>query len=125
MLAAVILAVIILPSCNKERDEAAKRALRALRKIEAATQVGVSYSQYSQLLIEAQAEVNEAKIKLPEGELKKELLGSMELYGNVGEIWSEQIRNNKTKDSRSHEIQQMGWSMASQKNIRIGELVGE
>jgi hypothetical protein len=75
---------------SKQKD-AAKDALKALRKIEAATQVGVSYMQYGPLVIDAQAQVNEAMSMLPDGELKKELKAAMEAYADAGQAWEKTI----------------------------------
>jgi len=66
---------------------AAREAVTALRKIEAATQTGVSYGNYQPLLIEAKAKVNEASTKLPDDELKRELAAAMEAYVNASDGW--------------------------------------
>jgi hypothetical protein len=66
----------------------ARDALTSLRKIEAATQAGVSYMNYQPLVIEAQAKVNEASAKLPDGELKTELQGAISAYADAGRAWS-------------------------------------
>jgi ABC-type glycerol-3-phosphate transport system substrate-binding protein len=70
---------------------AAVEAVKALRKIEAATQVSVNYFQYSQLVVDAKAQVNEASATLPDGELKKEINAAMDAYADVGLIWREQV----------------------------------
>jgi len=45
--------------------EEAKTAYKALEKLQAATQTGVSFDKYTELLIEARAAVNSAEFKLP------------------------------------------------------------
>lgn len=84
---------LLLLACNKgglssEQRKSAEDALKALRKVEAATQVGVSYQQYGQLMIDAKAQVNEASAKLPDGELKRELEAAMEVYADAQDGWS-------------------------------------
>ncbi|OLE52247.1 MAG: hypothetical protein AUG51_19025 [Acidobacteria bacterium 13_1_20CM_3_53_8] len=76
---------------SSKQKTAAGDALKALRKIEAATQVGVNYQQYGQLVIDAKAQVNEASSALPDGELKKELNATMEAYADAGQAWSTKV----------------------------------
>lgn len=80
----VALAIVSLISAcgglSSKQKDAASDALKALRKVDAATQVGISYFQYQPLVIEAQAQVNEALAVLPDGELKKEISLAMEAY---------------------------------------------
>lgn len=70
-------------------------AIKALRKIEAATQVSVNYLQYSQLVIDAKAQVNEASATLPDGELKNEINASMDAYADVALVWREQVQGSR------------------------------
>src|SRR5258705_12027574 len=67
--------------------------MKALRKIAAATQVGVNYQQYGTLTIDAQAQVNEALAVLPEGELKKEMNAAMEAYADAQDAWGAKIKS--------------------------------
>ena len=98
LLAVVTLAVLSLfVSCDESKEKtAANDAIKALRKIEAATQVGVNFQQYGQLVIEAKAQVNDATAKLPDGELKKELSASMEAYADAAQAWNEKIGGRTT-----------------------------
>jgi phage gp46-like protein len=73
---------------SSQQQTSANEALKALKKVQAATQVGVNSSQYGQLVIEAQAAVNDASSKLPDGELKKELQAAIEAYGDAPDAWS-------------------------------------
>lgn len=71
--------------------EPTDNALKALRKIEASTQVGVTREQYGSLIIEAKTQVNEANGSLPDGELKTELNQAVDAYADAGEVWDKQI----------------------------------
>jgi hypothetical protein len=65
-----------------------QEALTALRKIQAATQVGVAYHDYGQLLIEAKVRVNDAVRTLPEGPARDELQAATEAYVDAGRVYS-------------------------------------
>ncbi|MFN2517263.1 MAG: hypothetical protein ABR556_13730, partial [Pyrinomonadaceae bacterium] len=66
-------------------------SLKSLRKVDAATQVGVSYVQYGSLLIDAQAQVNEALPLLPNTQFKNEIKMAVEAYNDAYLAW--QIAN--------------------------------
>jgi|ERR1044072_1559276 hypothetical protein len=88
--------VFLFVACGESKEKAEQRAaannaLKALRKVEAATQVGVNFQQYGQLVIDAKAQVNEASSKLPDGELKKELNSAVEAYSDANQVWNEKI----------------------------------
>jgi hypothetical protein len=85
---------------SSEQNTAAADAIKALRKVEAATQVGVNYQVYGQMVIEAKAQVNEAAAKLPDGELKSELISSIDAYAEAGEAWGATISDDLYPDSR-------------------------
>lgn len=84
---AMLMAVNACHSLSKEQKTAARDTLKALRKLDAALQVGTSYAQFSPLVVEAQAQVNEAKAVLPKGELRRELTSAMEAYADAREAW--------------------------------------
>lgn len=98
----IFLVMPLLAGCNRNAGDqqtkgksvppAAIDAVKSLRKIEAATQVSVSYLQYSQLVIDAKAQVNEASSVLPDGELKSEINAAMDAYADAGLPWHEQIQ---------------------------------
>jgi len=52
-----------------EQKKAVDEAMASLGEVSAATQLGANLQQYSSLVIQAQADVNEAVAKLPAGEL--------------------------------------------------------
>lgn len=93
LLGAFVLAYFIFWSgSSSQSSTAANDALKALRKVDGAvTQVGVSFPQYNSLLIETQAQVNEALRVMPDGELKREIKAAMEAYNDAGQVWNQKI----------------------------------
>jgi predicted small secreted protein len=91
----IVLTSIFLSACglSSKQKEAADNAIKALRKVEASTQVGVNYMQYMQLVIEAKSEVNAANAALPDGELKQELNSAMDAYADAREGWGADIQS--------------------------------
>lgn len=90
--------------------EEAKIALKSLQKIKAATEVGVSYMNYQQLVIAAKAEVNAASSKLPSAlpksdgtydlkdypsKLRYELNEAMDAYADAQRMWEEKNAGRK------------------------------
>lgn len=72
---------------SSKQLEAGDVALKALRKTASATEVGITYQQYGDLLIETKTAVNEALLILPEGELKRSLAAAMDAYADAREAW--------------------------------------
>lgn len=68
--------------------EAALAAVRSLRKLASAAEIGVTYRDYSSRLIDVKSEVDEALAQMPDGDLKKEVAAAMEAYGDAGQAWS-------------------------------------
>jgi hypothetical protein len=88
--------VILLVACgglSSKQRSAAEEAIKSLRKISASTQVGVNYQQYGVLVIDAQAQVNEALAVLPDGELKNEMNATMESYSDSLQVWGAKIKS--------------------------------
>jgi hypothetical protein len=80
------------PALNEKQKAAAMDAIKALGRIEAATEVGVNYQQYGQLVIDAKAVVNEAERILPAGSLLTNLREAMDAYRDAGRDWDRKIR---------------------------------
>jgi len=79
--------------CAKRHPPEAYEALASLRKVQAATQVGVNYQQYGQLLIEAKDKTNAASRVLSDGLVKTEIRATMDAYADAGTLWEEKIRS--------------------------------
>jgi hypothetical protein len=125
---------------------AAAEAVKALRKVEAATQVGVTREQYGQLLIDAKAASNEAARLLPDGELKTELAEAVDAYADGLELWGQQVVQAETPAGRKvvgkygaepknitnagpvvltrEPFQQLVWPVARQRLKRVAGLLG-
>jgi hypothetical protein len=82
-------------SLPSKQKTTAENALKALQKLEAATEIGVNYQVYQPMLIEAKTQVNEVNNNLPDGELKSELSAAMDAYADAGDAWDAFIRNGK------------------------------
>lgn len=83
LLTGIVLAILLSTACSKS----ASNSITALKKVHAATQSGVKYDPYSQLVIEAQAAVNEDSSKLSDGELKTELTNALDAYNDARWVW--------------------------------------
>lgn len=93
----LLLMALSLAGCDKESAQV-KEALTALGKLDAGTQVGINRPEYSRLLLEAQAKMNDATESLPDGELRKELTLAMQSYKDAQTIWDR-------KDTRISDMQ--------------------
>jgi hypothetical protein len=97
-----LIALISITACRaKQYSPEAYQALASLRKIQAATQIGVNYQQYGQLLIEAKDKTNAASRVLSDGPVKTEIRATMDAYADAGQVWGEKTRS---RDSRLY-----GW----------------
>lgn len=100
----LIMAVMsVITACAGGKVEA-RNAVSVLKKVQAATQVGVNYEQYSQLVIESKTAVNEASSKLSNGELKRELQATMDAYADAGEGWSKCEQSDPTIIGRINKL---------------------
>lgn len=79
------------PQAATRTNENVDQALRALRKLAGATEVGVNYQQYSALVIDAKAAVDEALATVSDEELKSELKSSIDAYVDAGRVWDDMV----------------------------------
>jgi hypothetical protein len=80
-------------SLSAEQTLAAKEAFKALGRIEAAVEVGVAFQQYTQLVIDAKAAVNEATRLLPASLMSTNLTEAMDEYASVASRWSRRFQS--------------------------------
>ncbi len=74
-----------------EQKAAGDSATKELGRIEAAVQVGVSYQNYSKLVIDAKAATNEASRTLPTCDLRTRISEAMDAYADAGTVWNDKI----------------------------------
>src|SRR5262245_18221992 len=79
------------PLTEKEK-EAAAAAIKALERVKAATQVGVNFQRYGELVIDAKSAVNEAERVLPDGDLRFYLSRAVRAYTDANTVWNDKIR---------------------------------
>jgi hypothetical protein len=90
ILSSILLAAYLLAACNglsSQQKIMANNMLKVLLEVDAYTQTGISYAEYSSLVTEAQVSVKQASTVLPDGELKKELGLAIEAYNDAYEVW--------------------------------------
>lgn len=75
-------------SLSDAQRKAVDEAMGELRKLDAATEVGISKIEYHKLLIPAQASTKKASDVLPDGSLKKALNSAMEAYNDADTLWN-------------------------------------
>jgi hypothetical protein len=83
-------AAILISSCNgltAKQEKVAEEALSELRKLDAATDIGISKLEYSKMLITAQSASTEAVSTLQDGELKTAIKGTMASFLDAKTIW--------------------------------------
>lgn len=74
-----------------KQNAAAESALKALRKLRSAAQMGVSLRDYGQLIMEQITSVDEDLISIPNGELKSAIEQSKLAYIDAKDVWSGMI----------------------------------
>jgi hypothetical protein len=70
----------------------AQPALKALRVVAGATEVGISFEEYGRRMIDLKAEVDKAAGDLLDAELKGEIRASLQAYVDAGQAWNELTR---------------------------------
>lgn len=71
-----------------QRREAAASAIRELRKIEAATKVGINRGKYGDRLIDAKASIEDSLTQIPNGELSSAIRQSLDAYEDAATLWN-------------------------------------
>lgn len=70
------------------KNDTALVALKALRKLSTAVDIGINFLFYKNLLLEVKTEVDESLATMPEGELKQEISLAVEAYVDAGYAWN-------------------------------------
>src|SRR5687767_4805253 len=96
----VAVALLLLSACTNSVPPSAHSALESLRKVQAATQVGVNYEHYNALVIEAKSQINSASRALPDGSLKSELNSAIDTYADGVTVWQMQVNREPLEVSR-------------------------
>jgi hypothetical protein len=77
------------PTPKPTPHPAATDALKALRKMAGAAQMGINFQEYSSRMIDAKADVDESLAQLPDGEVKKEIALALQAYVDAKTIWND------------------------------------
>ena len=97
--------------------QAANSALKSLRKLEAATKVGVTYDKYNDLLVDIKANVDEELRDLPKGALRTEIEKAIASYVSAGVLWQSYARIDSMADGDAHgtdDFLERSWAIAKQ-----------
>ena len=76
-------------------------AIKALRRMAAASEVGINFTEYGRRVIDSKGEVDEATAGIKNEELKSEINLSVSAYINAGYVWNEFIKHPKFMSSDS------------------------
>lgn len=92
----LLLALPVLAGCNRPGHQLASTAIESLKQVRAATQIGMTYEQYSTRVIDAKAKVNAAsEILADDDPLKEDLKATMNCYADGVTIWQMKLQNQK------------------------------
>jgi hypothetical protein len=86
------IALLACSSCQR-RPTTVTSAFEALKKLDTAAEIGVTYEQYSDLLIDAKLKVETANASLEDGILRSHLNSALDNYLDAGTVWKMMIRN--------------------------------
>lgn len=76
----------------KVDKQPAQDAIKALRRLASATEVGVNYTDYGRVLIEVKAEVDGALPRIQNAELRSDINSAMVEYAYASELWTYFLR---------------------------------
>jgi hypothetical protein len=79
-------------SAAPQISETVKAALRELRKMSGATNVGISFKDYSTRIIDLKAAVEEALLELHDGELKNKINTALDAFVDASTFWNESLK---------------------------------
>ncbi len=93
-------------------NEAIEGALKSLRKLAAATEVGINFQEYGRRVIDVKTEVEEFLPKISESYLKNEIQLAMKDYVDAANYWNDHIKNNMSKYSSVDLLLSLYWKGA-------------
>ncbi len=77
----------------KKPSEAAALVLKELRKMQAATEIGITFQEYRARMIDLKAAVDEGLRSINEEELKREARLALEAYTDALDLWNRQTNS--------------------------------
>ncbi len=87
-------ATVAITSSKPTPHPSGQNALKSLRRMAAATEVGINFQEYGKRVIDLKADIDEDLSQLPEGELKQEIKLAVEAYVDANTAWNEMSDNN-------------------------------
>jgi hypothetical protein len=75
-------------SCGSSPNPAASDALKELRKMSGAVEMGLSLEEYTKRMIDMKAEIDEKLSGVPDGELKQEIKSALQAYIDAKTLWT-------------------------------------
>jgi hypothetical protein len=72
-------------------DASSREAIKALRRLDSAVSVGLTYREYGTRLVDTKVAVDEQLEKIAEGELKMEIMRAMIDYKRASEVWEMKV----------------------------------
>lgn len=99
LLASVLVCFSLSACWFTQHPPEAKEALASLRKIRAATEVGITYQKYGELLIDAKDRINAASRVLSDGPVKTALNDTMQSYSDAALAWGKKIRSEPLREA--------------------------
>ncbi len=75
-------------SAESPRNTAADRAIKALRRVEAATDIGTNRAEYNSRLADAKTEFGDSTSNIKDPQISAELSKAMEAYTDAAHLWS-------------------------------------
>lgn len=104
-----------------KNNESIEGALKSLRKLAAATEVGVNFQEYGSRLIDVKAEVNEFLPKITDGYVKDEIKLAMDAYADAGTAWNGFIQNQQQYGGNIYPALESGTALLKKYSIIVTE----
>lgn len=91
-LLAVLSLLMVGCSTRQRYPQSVHDAVISLKKVQAATQIGMTYEQFSGLVIEAKAKTNDALPSLSESGLKDAIQDAIDCYADAVTVWQMKVK---------------------------------